>query len=201
MNDAPSSVREALRVRIARAGGIALLVAGLLLLAVVLPAEFAVDPLGTGARLGLLTLGQVGAQVAALKDTAAGGGQAATVVGQGKPFAHEERDFLLQPNGSLEYKYRLDKGETLLFAWHATQSVEDQFHAEPDGAPKGYAESYEKGRKPAASGTLMAPFTGIHGWYWKNSTDKPLTVTLSTAGFYNLSHEFTSSGVKNTSFN
>ena len=59
------------------------------------------------------------------------------------------------------------------------------------GAPAGYAQSYEK--KPAtsgASGTLNAPFPGIHGWYWENKTDHEVTVTLKSAGFYNISHEF-----------
>ena len=52
-----------------------------------------------------------------------------------------------------------------------------------------------------ASGTLTAPFSGIHGWYWENTTDQPVTVTLTTAGFYNLSHEFRSGApTKNKTF-
>ena len=47
-------------------------------------------------------------------------------------------------------------------------------------------------RKSEASGTLTAPFPGIHGWYWENTTDQEITVTLTTAGYYNLSHEFRS---------
>ena len=34
---------------------------------------------------------------------------------------------------------------------------------------EGYAESYEKeNAHEPASGTLTAPFSGIHGWYWEN---------------------------------
>ena len=65
-----------IRTRIAAAAGCALLVAGLLLVAVVLPAEFAVDPLGTGAKLGLLDLGITGQQVDKLNAEAAKGGAA-----------------------------------------------------------------------------------------------------------------------------
>lgn len=36
----------------------------------------------------------------------------------------------------------------------------------------------------ASKGTLIAPFTGVHGWYWKNSTGAPLTVLLRASGFY-----------------
>ena len=69
-------------------------------------------------------------------------------------------------------------------------------------APRGYAQSYEKGDGRAeASGTLTAPFTGIHGWYWENPTNQEITVTLTTAGFYNLAHEFrTGVPVKNKNF-
>jgi hypothetical protein len=51
------------------------------------------------------------------------------------------------------------------------------------------------------NGTLNAPFNGIHGWYWENTTAQPVTVSLSTAGFYNLAHEFrTNEPVRNKSF-
>jgi hypothetical protein len=50
------------------------------------------------------------------------------------------------------------------------------------------------------SGTLMAPFSGIHGWFWENTGDRPVTVTLASAGFYTLSHEFRSGAIKNKTF-
>ena len=60
----------------------------------------------------------------------------------------------------MEYKYRLDKGEALLYSWKATGPVNVEFHAEPDGAPRGYAQTYEKSDATAqASGTLTAPFS------------------------------------------
>ena len=190
----PGSIE--VKQRLAVAAGAALLAAGLILVMFVLPAEFAVDPLGTGARLGLLPLGEVGQQVAALEANAASGaaaGQGAILVGQEKPFQQESVDFKLAPREGMEYKYRLDKGEALLYSWSATAPVDYELHAEPDGAPAGYAQSYEK--KPAsngASGTLTAPFPGIHGWYWENKTNQEVTVTLKTAGYYNISHEFRS---------
>ena len=180
--------------RLALAVGAALLVAGLILVMFVLPAEFAVDPLGTGARFGLLPLGVVGQQVDELNKaaaaTAGAAGQSAILVAQEKPFQQESVDFTLKPKEGMEYKYRLDKGEALLYSWKSTASVDYELHAEPDGAPAGYAQSYEKSASNGASGTLTAPFPGIHGWYWENKTDQEVTVTLKTAGYYNLSHEF-----------
>jgi hypothetical protein len=181
------------RHRIAVAAGAALLVAGLALVMFILPAEFAVDPLGVGAKIGLLPLGVVGQQVEALESakgagTTAGG---AIIVAQEKPFQHETVEFKLAPGEGMEYKYRLDKGESLLYSWKATAPVDYELHAEPDGAPRGYAQSYEKiPQKNGASGTLTAPFPGIHGWFWENKTGQEVTVTLTASGFYNMSHEF-----------
>ena len=184
------------RTRIMLAAGAALLVAGLILVMFVLPAEFALDPLGTGARFGLTPLGVTGQQVAALNAsaaTAAAGvaGQGAILVAQEKPFNEETVSFTIAPHVGMEYKYRLDKGEALLYSWSATGPANYELHAEPDGAPAGYAQSYEKRSATSqASGTLTAPFPGIHGWYWENPGDQEITVTLKSAGFYNISHEF-----------
>jgi hypothetical protein len=206
MIDSPALDREQTteaRQRLAVAGGAALLVAGLVLVMFVLPAEFAVDPLGMGARVGLMELGATAQQVAALNEAAAGGaGQAAIVAPQDRAFQQETVEFTAAPGDGLEYKYRLDKGESLLYSWKTSGPVHVEFHAEPDGAPRGYAETYETAEgKSEASGTLTAPFSGIHGWYWENKGTEPVTVTLTSAGYYNMSHEFrTGEPVKNKMF-
>jgi hypothetical protein len=183
-----------IRNRLAVATGAALLVAGLVLVAFVLPAEYALDPLGTGAKLGLLDLGLTGQQVDALeagKGAATGGGT--ILAPQDAAFKQETITFEAGPREGFEYKYRLEKGEALLYSWTASAPMNTEFHAEPDGAPRGYAQTYEKkDGMTGASGTLTAPFSGIHGWYWENTTDQPAKVTLTTAGHYNLSHEFRS---------
>lgn len=191
------------RHRIAAAAGAALLLAGLILVMFILPAEFGVDPLGTGARVGLLDLGLTGQQVEALEQAAASGdaGQAALIVPQERTFQTETVEFTVGPREGIEYKYRLDQGEALLYSWRTPAPVAYEFHAEPDGAPRGYAQTYEKAQASQASGTLTAPFAGIHGWYWENLGDQPLTITLTTAGYYNISHEFrTGAPVKNKMF-
>jgi len=192
------------RERIAVAAGAAVLGAGLVLVMFVLPAEYGVDPLGTGARFGLVELGVTGQKVQALAAaSASGAGQATIIVPQGREFKEETVEFKIAPREGMEYKYRLDKGEALLYSWNATRPVSYELHAEPDGAPRGYAQSYEKGQGTSqVSGTLTAPFPGIHGWYWENPGDQEVTVTLRAAGFYNMSHEFRKDvPVKNKMFN
>ena len=184
-----------IRQRIAVAAAAALLVAGLVLVMFILPAEYGVDPLGIGARVGLVELGETGQQVAALEAAAAAGAngadQVAIIVAQERPFQVETIDFAVAAGEGMEYKYRLEEGEALLYSWTATGPVNYELHAEPDGAPRGYAQSYElRNATSQASGTLTAPFSGIHGWFWENLSDQEVTVTLTTSGYYNLSHEF-----------
>jgi hypothetical protein len=201
---APGEGRRTERYRLAVAAGIALLVAGVVLVLFVLPAEFAVDPLGVGARTGLLDLGVIGRQVEALDAAGTAPGKTATsvIVPEERPFQHESVTFSLAPREGMEYKYRLATGQALLFSWTASAPVNFEAHAEPDGAPRGYAQTYEKGSAEThAAGTLTATFSGIHGWFWENTTDAPQTVTLTTSGFYTLAHEFRpGQPVKNKTF-
>jgi hypothetical protein len=189
--------------RLSLAAAAALLVAGLLLVTVVLPAEYGADPLGTGRMLGLTALGETAQQVEALEAAAPtqAGGQA-IVVAQDRPFTTDRVEFQLAAGEGMEYKYRLEKGESLLFSWSATAPVNYELHAEPDGAPRGYAQSYELGQqRREASGTVNAPFSGIHGWFWENTTGAPVTVTLNASGYFTLAHEFrTGQPVKNKTF-
>jgi hypothetical protein len=181
------------RERIAVAAGAALFVAGLILVAAVLPAEYGIDPLGIGRRLGLTAMSDVARRVDALaaERGAAGDGGVQSITPRDRGFYQESVDFAIAPGEFVEYKYRLEKGEALLYSWKATGRVNLDIHAEPDGAPQGYAESYEKrDGVTEGAGTLTAPFSGIHGWYWQNQGNAEVTVTLASAGFYKLSHEF-----------
>lgn len=180
------------RERIAVVSGAALLAAGLILVTAVLPAEYAVDPFGIGRVLGLTAIGDVQKNLESFEATRGANATGATIVApQERAYQNETVEFTLAARDAFEYKYRLDKGEALLFSWKASGPVNYEFHAEPDGAPRGYAETYEKkSAAETASGTLTAPFSGIHGWYWENTSGNDITISLSGAGFYNMAHEF-----------
>jgi hypothetical protein len=180
------------REQIAVVAGAALFAAGLILVTAVLPAEYAIDPFGVGRLLGLTAIGDVQKNLAAFASTRAANATGAPIVApQDRGYQNETVAFTLAARDSFEYKYRLDKGEALLYSWKATGPVNYEFHAEPDGAPRGYAETYEKKNgTDTASGTLTAPFSGIHGWYWENTSDRDITISVSAAGFYNMAHEF-----------
>ena len=175
----PSSGR---RIALATAG--ALLVAAALLVVAVLPAEYGIDPLGTGKALGLIDLYRGAAEPAP---------QAATPAPAAAPMTMYKVDavvFTLRPSEGFEYKYRMEKGDGLVYAWTATRSVTYEFHGEQDGARPGVAVSYEKAERDRASGSFTAQASGIHGWYWENPGDEEVTITLISSGFYNWADEF-----------
>lgn len=110
---------------------------------------------------------------------------------QPAPFRTDTVEFTLQPNEGMEYKYRLNRDAAMLFAWTASAPVHYELHSVPDGAPSTFAETFDKqDDRPGASGSYLAPFTGIHGWYWQNRTAAPVTLRLSASGFFSESQEF-----------
>ena len=191
------------RARIALAAAAAMLVAGVVLMAAILPAEYGVDPLGTGNALGLTSLAQANEPEAG--GAAAAGGEAASPESlepvrpgannlQKVPLKQDTRVFELGPREGMEYKYRMEKGATMVYGWTSTGRVNFDYHGEPRGAPQGYAESYQMGEGQSASGSFFAPTPGIHGWFWENLTDNPITVKLTSTGFYEGAIEFNAKG-------
>jgi hypothetical protein len=177
------------RERIAVATAAALFVAGIVLVTAVLPAEYGVDPVGTGKAFGLTQIAEAAA-AESLTPAALPGANTPQPMG----FRRNTMTFKLEPDEGVEYKYRMQKGASMVYAWKATGKVEAEFHGEPQGAPKGYADTYEKVENTAGDGAFFAPSTGIHGWWWKNLTSAPITVTIESAGFYTGAIEFRRTG-------
>lgn len=168
---------------------LALVVAGALLMTVVLPAEYAIDPLGTGRWLGLT---EIASPTIVSIEPAAPGGSALTPSQKGPvgvypaEFKVDVVELSLQPYDYVEYKYRLEQAATMLYSWTASAAVIHDFHGERAEATNGAQreESFDKQNRRQASGSLTAPFAGIHGWYWENPGGEPITIRLTTAGFY-----------------
>ena len=155
----------------------ALAAAGIILVLAVLPAEFAIDPTGIGRLAGL---------------TAMASSEGDTAVPA--MHAHERKarsariEIQVKPNEQLEYKALLALGEPLLYAWTVEGGpVYFEFHGEPTEGewPEGYYRSYQIGeRSTAEQGSFVAPFTGNHGWYWRNLSGEPATIVLEASGYY-----------------
>ena len=174
-----------------RASVIAVIVAAILLVTVVLPAEYGIDPLRTGAALGVAALSAPLSEPVPPPE-----GDTVAPVQEG-PFALypaefkvDSREFVLGPYEYVEYKYHLEQGATMLFAWRASDDVMHDFHGVPDGAPASAEQSFDARPRREADGSFAAPFTGIHGWYWENPGGETVTVRVTTSGFYTAAHEF-----------
>jgi hypothetical protein len=170
---APAGGAPPRKILLATAG--AAVVAAIILFIAVLPAEYGIDPLGTGRLLGLTDLA---------------GGSGSAIKRQDTAYKTNTATFEIGPYEFVEFKYRLEQGASMIYSWTATGPVIYDFHSEPDGAPAGYAESFDKAQMPEAHGTYTAPFSGIHGWFWENPGSKLVTITLTTAGFYTTAQEF-----------
>ncbi len=189
---------------LARTTVAALALAGVVLVVAVLPAEYGMDPLGTGRWLGLT---EIAAPPSAVVETARVEGSAPTPVSRGPlveypgPFTFDVYEVVLQPYEFVEYKYRLEQGATMAYSWTASAPVRHDFHGEhtargADGKP--VAESYDTRDRKNADGTFTAPFAGIHGWFWENTGEEPVSVRLVSSGFYSAATEFRSNRTQNT---
>jgi hypothetical protein len=182
-----------------KASAVALVVAVLLLITIVFPAEYGIDPLGTGEALGLSALR---GGIVTEEPVAPPAGAKVIPVQEG-PFALypaeykvDAREFVLGPYEYVEYKYHLEQGATMLFSWKANGDVIHDFHGDPEGAPSNAAQSFDKRARRQADGSFVAPFTGIHGWYWENPEGETVTVRVTTSGFYTSAHEFHYDGTR-----
>lgn len=171
---------------LAKATGIALFVALLLLFTVILPAEYGFDPLGTGKALGLTGISQAAESSSGAAPTSVV--QTGVFTPQTMIYKVDSQDFLLRPGQGVEMKYHLQKGASMVYGWKSDGKLTFEFHGEPDQKPnKDYYESYEKNDtvgKDSYYGTFTAPSTGIHGWFWKNTSRKDIHFHLNTAGFF-----------------
>ncbi len=193
LDDLPS------RAKLFRSTLIAAGAAAVILVTVVWPAEYGVDPTGVGGVLGLTEMGQIKTQ---LHEEA----EADRLMLEGAPqsslglidrlfaglvgAAHaqtaivwkDEVTFDLAPSEGIEIKLVMEAGAKADFNWQVTGGMVN-YDLHGDGT--GNQISYEKGRgADAQSGVLTAEFTGNHGWFWRNRGTAPVSITLQVAGDY-----------------
>jgi hypothetical protein len=183
--------------RLLTSTAIALAIAAVILVTVVLPAEYGVDPTGIGRVLGLQEMGEIKmrlaaeaaaddsvASAAASVPAASPAGTSATV---GAPVADSGRSdvtiSVIAPGKAAEIKLVMRKDARATFAWSTNRGVVNyDTHAD---APGIRYHGYAKGTAVRAdSGSLTAAFDGQHGWFWRNRGIDTVTVTLRTRGDY-----------------
>ena len=179
---------------------LAICLAAIILVTVVLPAEYGIDPLGFGELIGLTKMGQI--KVSLAREAAI---EAEPMAG-GDTLAQEQRDaevarepettnsraasredritFTLEPDEGTEVKLTMAKGSMVKYLWY-TNGGKANFDAHADSKKLDIKyHNYEKGQLEKSEGTMEAVFDGNHGWFWRNRTSAVLTVTLEISGEY-----------------
>lgn len=198
LEDLPTS-RQLLRSTL-----LAIVVAGALLVTVVMPAEYAVDPTGIGRLLGLTQMGEIKNQLAeeaaldeansaaappAAPALAAPAPSAAQGAAEPTPAATGRSDTMevtLAPGEGAEIKVRALTGAKIEFAWTVEGGhVNFDTHGDPVPKPRGFYHGYGKGKASRGeSGNLVAAFDGLHGWFWRNRSEQKVKVLLQVSGPY-----------------
>jgi len=199
--------------RLLKSTGIAAVIASALLVTTVLPAEYGVDPTGVGSLLGLTEMGRIKMQLAeeakadAAAETAGSSAVAAPADVPSLPSGPAEASpsppvqptpapsalqaqawadtttVNLAPDDGYEVKLVMEKGATARFEWF-TNDPKVNYDTHGDGAGINY-HGYGKGTNvDRQEGELTAAFTGSHGWFWRNRSGQPVTITLRTSGDY-----------------
>ena len=185
---------------------IALLIGGIVLVTAVLPAEYNLDPIGTGKLLGFsklyvepvsenttdlkiqkLTIQKLGSSVDVIKPIEAN-----------NPAPIEQFSMqndlisIVVPAGKgIEFKFKALKYGNIKYEWFTKDQsiIYLDFHGEvrQENPPKNvFYESYTLAYSNNMAGTFTAPFEGKHGWYFKNNHDKDIQITIKLKGQYQL---------------
>ena len=176
-----------------KVSAMAFVVAIVILVLFVLPAERGIDLTGLGKRMGLTQMARgedtvddtpkakSSSEVAAYAVPA----QTKESIVKTTPFRSDEKEITIAPHEGLEIKAHMKAGDHFIYTWTASAPVKADMHGEKKGDTSGDFTQYwkEKGLSEDR-GALTAPFEGTHGWYFRNQGEAPLTVKVKTWGFY-----------------
>ena len=180
---------------------IAIIAAGAILVTIVLPSEYAIDPTGVGRALGLAEMGEIKGQLAKEAEADRMRDAQGAIAPSPQPrsdlmrriidefgikSAHaqqsrtDEISVTLAPGEGGEVKLSMSKGAKANYSWTSSGGV---VNYDLHGDASGTETSYKKGRGVGEdTGVLEAGFDGKHGWFWRNRTNKPVTITLKATG-------------------
>lgn len=186
-----STVEDVPARRLGVLTAVALAVATLLFVAVVLPAEYGRDPIGFGRLTGLLKLSAAGNDAPVAPPAVPGATLSPAAKTHAAAFRSDVIDIPLGFGDELEYKVRMQAGDVLVYSWVAegVDTPSDfyfDFHGEVPGAQPEQVVEYLQATGTQSSGSLVAPMTGVHGWYLQNQTAGAVVVKLRLSGYYEL---------------
>lgn len=157
----------------------------IILLVAVFPAEYNIDPTGLGEKMGLTALSVTADNSAKATVISCPENVGIDIKQTEKSNWQDTVSISVPAKKGLEYKFYIKKDEVLEFSWSTDGGkLYFDFHGEPEGDTSGYFKSFKVDTQSQSSGSLQIPFTGSHGWYWENKSNKPVTLVLKTRGNY-----------------
>ncbi|MEN4982292.1 transmembrane anchor protein [Acinetobacter modestus] len=187
--------------KLIKSTAIAAVSAVVVLVTCVMPAEYAIDPTGIGKVLGLTKMGEIKQSLAQESVNGLNAQQvvnsveemsvetptqmAIDTVQMTMPAINKESISIeLKPGQATEVKLTMPQSASVNFDWKAVGGgLNYDTHGDPVNAPKGFYHGYGKGKNETTQqGVLKAAFDGKHGWFWRNRTENPVTVTLLVEG-------------------
>jgi len=143
------------------------------LVTIILPAEYNIDPTGLGKKLGLTVFNEVAATSEISESSTNENAGVETI------------EVVVPAGAGVEYKFMMDQYQKLTYEWVVDgPALYFDLHGESEGDTTGYFESYAIATLSQMKGSFTAPFTGSHGWYWKNKSGTPVTILLIVNGEY-----------------
>jgi len=175
---------------------LAAIIACMLLITVVMPAEYGIDPTGAGESLGLKKMGEIKVALAreamasvaeskpSIPQAVSSPAQAPAAVEQSVAKRSDEMRTTLAPNEGAEIKVALAKGKKVEYSW-SSDGGRANFDVHGDSKELNIKyHGYGKGSEQKSEGVIVAAFDGEHGWFWRNRTSGTITVILKTSGDY-----------------
>lgn len=163
-------------------GGIAAVAVAAIAVLFVLPAEFGIDPTGAGKKMGLTEIAAPANQYLVKGLKRKGVFARSDTAPTPEPGAKDHWEHELGPFEGIEFKYVVEEGKPITFFWSATGPLDYDMHAHPFAGGTAATESYAIEQADHLGGRYVAPFTGIHGWYWQNRTLNRVKLTLDASG-------------------
>lgn len=95
-------------------------------------------------------------------------------------------EITLQAQQRMEITAALDKDKVILYHWSTDGNpVYVDFHGHEPDDDSYWLRYREDAAATRSSGSLVAPVSGHHGWYYRNDNDTPVVISLRITGFFN----------------
>ena len=182
---------------------VSIVAAAIVLIIVVLPAEYGIDPTGIGEATGLTQINNDAVVIIEITDIIGGNEvmREVEIPGFGEPTplpnptvfqdqaeVPETRtmEVMIPSDRETEVKLYLEEGKVAVYSWSVDQGdVYVDFHGhDPSFGPDFFVRYKEQQEGTGGSGSLTAPFSGEHGWYWLNYNEFDVVVTLTVTGYF-----------------